>query len=86
MGARYPLTEGRRKRVCEILSRLGEGVSVQVKARAIVREWPVQIELRDAMSLLNQFRKPQRKKRRKTAAEINQERFERMRAGRPDLY
>lgn len=82
-GVRYELTDARRVRVREILCRLGDGVSVRVKARAIVREWPVAIEMTDALSMLAQFKK---RPAGKCAEDTNKERFEQIAAQRPDLY
>ena len=81
------LTLGRRVRIAEILSGLGDGVSIDVKARKVAQCLGEPCTHGQALSLLSQFRKRKRSKTpAKSSAEINQERFERQKARRPDLY
>lgn len=79
------LTLGRRVRIAEILSGMGEGVSIDTKARKVAQCLGEPCTFGQALSLLSQFRKG-RKKPSKTAAQINEERFQRQKARRPDLY
>jgi len=84
---RKQLTLGRRARIVEILSTLGDGVGVDVKARKIERCLGEPCSFNQALSLLGQFRAVgSRRKAGKTRAQINEERFQRQKAARPDLY
>lgn len=85
--SKMKLTEVRRARIVEILKPLGDGVSIFRKAELISRSLGEPCDQSDAMSLLNQFRKPKPRRRRgKTRAEIEQEGFEKMKAQRTDVY
>lgn len=79
------LTLGRRTRIAEILSELGDGVSIDTKAAKVSKCLGEPCSHGQALSLLAQFRKGQLRKRR-SWEEINQERFERMREARVDAY
>lgn len=80
------LTAGRRARIIEILRPLGDGVSIDRKADLISRSLGEPCDHGEALSLLSQFRKGKPRRKRKTWAERNQERFEKMKAQRKDVY
>ena len=83
------LTEGRRARIVEILSPLGDGVSIYRKADLVSRGLGEPCTQGEALSLLAQFRKGKKGKyrhRRKSRAEREHERFLKMKAQRKDAY
>lgn len=80
------LTLGRRTRIAEILSGMGEDVAIDVKARKVARCLGEPCSHAQALSLLSQFRKPKRRCGGKSWEETNRERFEQMRAQRIDVY
>jgi len=79
------LTLSRRVRIAEILSDFGDGVSIDTKARKIASGLGEPCTFGQALSLLSQFRVA-KKKPAKTAAQINEERFQKMKAARKDAY
>lgn len=79
------LTAGRRARIVEILEPLGEGVGIRLKARKIAACLGEPCSYRQGLSLLGQFSR-RKKPPGKTAAQINEERFQQMKALRKDLY
>lgn len=79
------LTDARRARIGVILSALGAGVGIAVKARLVARQLGEPCEYGEALSLLSQFKRP-KVRRGKSWAQVNEERFQRQKARRPDLY
>lgn len=79
------LTAGRRARIIEILKPLGDGVSIDRKADLISRSLGEPCDHGEALSLLSQFRKG-KPRRSKSRAEIEHERFLKMKAQRTDAY
>ena len=84
------LTLSRRLRIAEILSALGDGVGIDTKARLVQRQLGEPCSFGQALSLLSQLgartRSAGPRRSSKTRAQINEERFQRHRALRPDLY
>lgn len=79
------LTLGRRARIVEIVRPLGDGVPLRRKAELVSRGLGEPCSYKQALSLLGQFR-GRKKPRGKTVAEIEHERFEKMKAQRTDVY
>jgi len=79
------LTAGRRARIVEILEPLGDGVSIDVKARKVEKCLGEPCSYKQALSLLSQFRTGKRPGG-KSPAEIEHERFLKMKAQRKDAY
>lgn len=80
------LTLARRQRIAEILKTLGDGVGINVKAEKVANCLGEPCTHGEALSLLSQFREGKPRRKRKTWAERNQERFEKMKAQRKDVY
>lgn len=79
------LTAGRRARIVEILEPLGDGVGIETKARLVARQLGEPCSYKQALSLLSQFRTVKRAGG-KSRAEIEHERFLKMKAQRTDAY
>ncbi len=81
------LTPARRGRLAEIFAHRPGGLSIGTKAIIVQRELGEQVTHREALSLLGQLRKRQPKKLSQLARKAYMdERFEEMKARRPDLY